>query len=189
MNDISAVKKSMITAVCIALCVVLPQAFHAIPDAGSIFCPIHIPVLLCGFVCGGPYGLLCGLGGPLFSSLFTGMPPLAYLPPMMVECAVYGFMAGFMMRFVRTGEIYIDLYASLLSAMLLGRIVAGIVKALIFAPGETSIATWVSGYFITSFPGIVIQLILIPSIVFALMKAGLIPERYPQPFEPEDHYE
>ncbi len=60
MNKMSIVKKSIITAVCIALCVVLPQAFHAIPNAGSIYCPMHIPVLLCGIVCGWQYGLFCG---------------------------------------------------------------------------------------------------------------------------------
>mgnify|MGYP007107799624 FL=1 len=58
MNKMSVVKKSIITAVCIALCVVLPQAFHAIPNAGSIYCPMHIPVLLCGIACGWQYGLI-----------------------------------------------------------------------------------------------------------------------------------
>ena len=77
MKKMTSVKKSIITAVCIALCVVLPQAFHAIPNAGTIYCPMHIPVLLCGLVCGWSYGLLCGIAGPLLSSLITGMPPAA----------------------------------------------------------------------------------------------------------------
>lgn len=80
MKKMSPVKKSIITAVCIALCVVLPQAFHAIPNAGSIYCPMHIPVLLCGFICGWQYGLLCGIAGPLVSALITGMPPLRSCP-------------------------------------------------------------------------------------------------------------
>ena len=67
MKKMSAVKKSIITAVCIALCVVLPQVFHAIPEAGTIYCPMHIPVLLCGLITGWPYGLLCGLAGPLLA--------------------------------------------------------------------------------------------------------------------------
>ena len=75
MKKMSPVKKSIITAVCIALCVVLPQAFHAIPNAGSIYCPMHIPVLLRGLICGWQYGLLCGIAGPLMSALITGMPP------------------------------------------------------------------------------------------------------------------
>lgn len=178
MEKMSVVKKSIITAVCIALCVVLPQAFHAIPNAGSIYCPMHIPVLLCGLVCGWQYGALCGLAGPLLSSLFTGMPPTAYLPPMMIECAVYGLIAGLMMKFVFTKKVYADLYISLITAMLAGRVIAGIAKALIFARGEITIAAWATSYFVTALPGIVIQIVLIPTIVFALMKANLIPARY-----------
>ena len=159
--------------------VVLPQAFHAIPNAGSTYLPMHIPVILCGLICGWPFGLLCGLAGPALSTLFTGMPPVAYLPPMLVECAVYGLMAGLMMKVIRTGKIYVDLYASLIIAMLSGRIVAGLAKALIFAKGNITMGAWATSYFVTSLPGILIQIVLIPTIVFALMKARLIPLRYP----------
>ena len=179
MKEMSVVKKSIITAVCLALCVVLPQAFHAIPNAGSTYLPMHIPVILCGLICGWPFGLLCGLAGPALSTLFTGMPPVAYLPPMLVECAVYGLMAGLMMKVIRTGKIYVDLYASLVIAMLSGRIVAGLAKALIFAKGNITMGAWATSYFVTSLPGILIQIVLIPTIVFALMKARLIPLRYP----------
>lgn len=180
MQTMSVVKKSILTAVCVALCVVLPQAFHAIPNAGSIYLPMHIPVLLCGLICGGSYGLLCGLAGPILSSLFTGMPPVAMLPSMMVECAVYGLVTGAMMRVVRTKRLYGDLYLSLSVAMLLGRVVSGVAKALIFSAGSYSVAAWATGSFVTSLPGIVIQLALLPTITVALMKARLIPERYPQ---------
>ncbi|NLH02325.1 MAG: ECF transporter S component [Clostridiales bacterium] len=176
----TTVKKSIITAVCIALCVVLPLAFHAVPNAGPTYCPMHIPVLLCGLICTWQYGLLCGLAGPALSSLFTGMPPVAYLPSMMVELAVYGTLCGVMMELVKTKKVYADLYISLAVAMLGGRIVGGLAKALIFARGEYSIAAWATGYFVTSLPGIIIQLALIPSIVFALMNSKLIPERYPK---------
>lgn len=174
------VKKSIITAVCIALSVVLPMAFHAVQNAGSIFSPMHIPVLLCGLICGWPFGLLCGIAGPLFSSLFTGMPPMAYLPSMMVELAVYGLICGLMMQLIHTGKIYVDLYISLAAALLTGRIIAGIAGALIFSRGYITMASWAASYFVTSIPGIAIQLIFIPSIVFALMKANLIPVRYPK---------
>ncbi|MDO4815262.1 MAG: ECF transporter S component [Bacillota bacterium] len=179
----SKVKKSIITAICIALCVVLPLAFHSVPNAGSIFCPMHIPVLLCGLICGGPLGLLCGLAGPLLSSLMTGMPPAAILPAMMVELAAYGLLAGLIMKLVRTGSAYADLYISLAAAMLGGRILSGIAKALIFAKGTMSMSVWASSYFVTSLPGIIIQLAIIPSLVFTLMKANLIPERYPKSCE------
>lgn len=178
MQKMSAVKKSIITAVCIALCVVLPQAFHAIPNAGSIYLPMHIPVLLCGLICGWPYGLLCGLAGPALSALITGMPPAAVLPGMMVECGVYGLAAGLLMQLVRTKRLYADLYISLVAAMLLGRVVSGAAKALIFSAGSYSMASWVAGSFVTALPGIIIQLALLPSIVYALMRARLIPQRY-----------
>lgn len=178
MKKMSPVKKSIITAVCIALCVVLPQAFHAIPNAGSIYCPMHIPVLLCGLICGWQYGLLCGIAGPLMSALITGMPPAAVLPGMLVECAAYGALTGLMMQLVHTKKVYPDLYISLLVAMLGGRIISGIAKALIFSAGSYSITAWVTGSFVTSLPGIIVHLVLIPSIVYALMKAKLIPARY-----------
>lgn len=180
MSKLSYVKKSIITAACIALCVVLPLAFHAVPDAGKIYSPMHIPVYLCGLICGMPFGLLCGIAGPLLSSLITGMPPMAYLPPMLIELAVYGFMSGLMMKFVKTKHIWADLYISLSVSMLSGRIIAGMAKALIFAPGKFSLAIWFSSYFVTALPGIIIHLAIIPVIVFALEKARLIPVRYPE---------
>lgn len=179
MKEMSTVKKSIITAVCLALCVVLPQAFHAVPNAGSVYLPMHIPILLCGLICGWSYGLLCGLAGPALSTLFTGMPPVAYLPAMLVECAVYGVIAGLMMQFVRTRKVYVDLYLSLVIAMLGGRLVAGLVRALIFARGSYTMGAWTTSYLVTSLPGIIIQIVLIPSIIFTLMRARLIPMRYP----------
>jgi thiamine transporter ThiT len=180
MNKQSSTLSLVISSVCVALCVVLPIAFHAVPNAGSIFSPMHIPVLLCGLICGWPLGVACGLLGPLLSSLITGMPPQAYLPPMMVELAVYGLMTGLLMRFFRTGKTSVDLYISLVVSMLAGRVVAGLARALIFAPGKLTMAAWASSYFVTSLPGIAIQLVFIPAIVAALMKAKLISARYPK---------
>ena len=175
----TATKRSIITAACIALCVVLPMAFHAIPQGGSIYCPMHIPVLLCGLLCGWPFGLLCGLAGPALSTVLTGMPPVAYLPSMLVELAVYGAVSGLMMRTIKTGRLYPDLYISLVVAMLAGRASGGLANAAVFSRGSYSMAAWATGYFATGLPGIIIQLALIPSIVFALEKANLVPVRYP----------
>jgi len=179
MEKMSYVKKSIITAACIALCVVLPMAFHAVPQAGPRFLPMHIPVLLCGLICGWPFGLLTGLAGPALSSLITGMPPTAFLPSMMVELALYGFITGIMMEIVHTKKLYADLYISLITAMLIGKIVAGFSRAFIFSPGGYSMTIWTTTFFITALPGLIIQIVLIPSIVFALEAARLIPKRYP----------
>ena len=176
----SLVKKAMFTAVCAALCVVLPMAFHAIPNAGGIFLPMHIPVLLCGLICGWPFGLACGLVGPLLSSLLTGMPPMAYLPSMLVELATYGLVCGLLMQLVRTKTLYVDLYISLAGGMLIGKVIAGVARALIFAAGSYTMAAWTTSYFVTALPGIALQLALIPTIVFALERARLIPVRYPK---------
>ena len=179
MQKMTYSKRICIGAACIALCVVLPMAFHAFPNGGSVFLPMHIPVLLCGMLCGWPYGFICGLLGPAVSSLLTGMPPAAFLPPMMIECAVYGASVGLMLKYIRTGKVYIDLYASLVVAMLLGRVVSGIAKALIFTP-DLSLAAWAAASFVTALPGIAIQLLLIPLLVHSLSRARLIPERYPK---------
>jgi len=180
MKKLTAMNKFMITAVCIALCIVLPVALHSIPNAGTLFSPMHIPVLLCGIICGWPYGLLCGLIGPLLSSLLTSMPVMAKLPFMMVELAVYGMLTGLVMHLLRTGKLALDLYASLLIAMLSGRIVAGILRAFFLAGESYSWSIWVTSYFVSCLPGILVQLILIPILYIALERAGLIPTRYPQ---------
>ena len=172
-----SVKKMTLASVCVALCVVLPIAFHSIPDAGTVFLPMHIPVLICGMICGWPYGLLCGLMGPLLSSFITSMPPVAILPAMMVECGTYGLVSGLMLKFLRSGKTYMDLYAALIVAMLAGRIVSGIAKALIFSPG-LALSAWVTASFVTALPGILIQLVFLPGVVCTLMKAKVIPHRY-----------
>ena len=172
----TAVKKLVMTAICAALCVALPIALHWIPNAGSVLLPMHIPVLLCGLICGWPYGLVCGLLGPFLSS-FTGMPPLSVLPSMMVECAVYGLVTGLGMGHIRTGRANADLYISMISAMVLGRTAAGLAKSLIFTPGVAPFA-WVGTSLVMGIPGIVLQLVLMPALVLALTKAKLIPNRY-----------
>lgn len=173
----SHIKKLVLAAVCGALCVVVPMAFHSIPNAGQMFLPMHIPVLLCGMLCGWPYGLACGLIGPALSSLITGMPLPAVLPGMLVECAVYGCVSGVLLHFIRTGNRCADLYLSLVPAMLLGRVVSGIVKKLILTPG-LSLNAWVTASFVTALPGIAIQLLLVPALLLGLERAKLIPKRY-----------
>jgi len=99
------------------------------------------------------------------------------LPAMMVECGTYGLVSGLMLKLIRTRSTYGDLYVSLVVAMLAGRVVSGIAKALIFSPGM-AMSAWVTASFVTAIPGIVIQLVFLPSVVFTLMKAKLIPLRY-----------
>ncbi len=177
----SATKRICITAICLALCCVLPMAFHAV-GLGTAFSPMHIPVLLCGIVCGPVYGLVCGLAGPVLSSIATSMPGPTMLVSMVPELMTYGLAAGLLMKFVRTGKVYADLYLSLGAAMVLGRIIGGVAKMLLYmGSGESfTLAMWLSGYFVTAIPGIVCHLVLVPLLVLSLTKAKLIPPRYPE---------
>jgi uncharacterized membrane protein len=173
-RSMSKIKRLVLSALFIALCVVLPIVFHAIPNAGSIVLPMHLPVLLCGMLCGWPFGLACGILGPLLSSLLTGMPPMAVLPSMLCELAVYGLLTGLLMGRIKTGKRIIDIYIPLICAMLTGRVFYGILNALIFKAGSYTIMVWLTSAFITSLPGILIQLILIPILIYILEKARLI---------------
>ena len=163
LGTMSVVKQSIITAVCIALCVVLPMAFHSIPQAGMVYCPMHIPVLICGIICAPQYAIICGIAGPLLSSVLTGMPPAAMLPSMLVELTCYALIASLLMKFVHTKKSAVDLYISLIGALLIG---------------EITITAWATSYFVTCLPGIIMQIILVPVIYASLVKANLIPSRY-----------
>lgn len=176
-KDSQNLRKLTLAAVCVALCVVLPIAFHAIPNAGSILLPMHIPVLICGMICGWPFGLVCGIMGPLLSGILTGMPGPAYLPAMMVECGTYGLVSGLMLKRVRTRNVCRDLYIALITAMIAGRVVSGIAKALIFTPG-LALSAWITSSFLTALPGIILQLAFLPAVVMSLMKAKVVPYRY-----------
>lgn len=177
--DMSQIKRTVYAALCAAIAVTLPIAFHSVPNAGSIFLPMHIPVLLCGLICGWPYGLACGALAPLLSSLLTGMPPMAYAPSMICELAVYGLVSGLLYSSrIRTGKAIADLYISLVGAMISGRIIAGVLNALLFKVGKYSMSIWLSSAFATALPGIVIQVVIIPILVITLEKAKLIVKRY-----------
>ena len=166
------VYKLTATALCIALGLALPQVFHMF-GAGTVFLPMHIPVLLCGFIVGGPYGLLCGLITPLISSILTGMPPLFPVGVgMMAELAAYGFLTGFLYKKTK------NTYLSLIVAMLGGRVVSAIVKVALMGFGGSPFVlnAFLASAFITPWPGIIIQILLIPVLVMALKKANLISE-------------
>lgn len=179
MTKISSAKQITVAAVCAALCCVLPMVFHAV-GLGTTMSPIHMPVLLCGLISGPVYGLTCGALGPVLASVITGMPGPAMLVSMVPELMSYGLITGLAMRYLRTGKTGIDLYASLAVAMVIGRAVGGIAKALVYMGGGQSftLAIWISSYFVATLPGIVCHLILIPLLYFTLMKAKQIPCRY-----------
>jgi len=143
--------------------------------------PMHIPILMAGLITGPMYGFFAGLVTPILSSMTTGMPAAGVVTyRMMVELSMYGAVSGLMMMFVRTRRTSVDLYVSMAAAMVAGRVAAGMAQAFVFFDGAYYIGLWVTSYFVTSIPGIVLQLVFIPGIVMALEKARLIPVRYPR---------
>ena len=164
----------ILAALFVALGLLLPVMFHAI-GAGPVMLPMHIPVLLCGFICGWQYGAICGLIVPLLSSVITGMPPIfPTAPAMMCELCAYGALTGLLYR--KQGR---NVYLSLIGAMLGGRLVSGLATALFMgvAGKPYGLAAFLTGAFATALPGIALQLIVIPLLVLALQRAGLIEGR------------
>jgi niacin transporter len=172
----SGVKKMVIAALLVALGVILPMAFHFIPNAGRVFLPMHIPILLCGIICGLPYGPAAGIVTPLLSSLITGMPAAAMLPSMLCELAAYGAASAVLMRYARIESAFAKVYVSLIGAMLFGRVFYGALNSFVFSAGSYSMQVWLAAAFITALPGVAIQITVIPAIVAVLRKAKLIAE-------------
>lgn len=162
-------------AVCIALGMVLPYLTGQVPAIGSMLLPMHIPVLLGGFICGGPLGLLIGFILPLLRSLILTMPPLYPVAVAMAfELAAYGLMTGILFSVLPKRPVYV--YANLIVSMLVGRIIWGAARLILFwiSGGAFTWQLFKTGAFINAWPGIAIQLIIIPPIVIALMRANLI---------------
>ncbi len=162
-------KKLALSGLFIAIGIVLPIAFHAVEGGGSIFLPMHIPVLMAGFFLDWPFALAVGALTPLLSSLLTGMPPLfPVLPFMMPELMVYGTVVSLIYR-----NLNKNVYASLIISMICGRIMAGIfvwILATFFMAKLPSPIVFIQGAIIKGLPGIIIQLVIIPAIVLAMKK-------------------
>jgi len=172
-KEMFGTRKLVHTALFVSLGIIFPMAFHAIPNSGAILLPMHVPVLLCGIICGFPLGLICGILTPILSNLLTGMPPIPFLPAITFELAAYGAVAALMMRFVPIKNFYVKIYTVLITAMLSGRAVFGIVNALFFSVNNYTFNIWLTASFVTSWPGILIQIIIIPAILIAFQKAKL----------------
>ena len=167
-------QKLILSALFLAIGIILPFITMQIPAVGNMLCPMHIPVLLCGFLCGGPYGLAVGFLTPLIRGMLTGMPVL--FPngiAMAFELAVYGGLTGIMYgRIRRIMSESLALYLTLVTAMIAGRIVWGLVSFVLFKAAG-NVFTWqifATQAFLNAIPGIVIQLVLIPVIVRSLQK-------------------
>ena len=169
-------KKLVLSALLLAAGLVLPFLTGSIPNFGRMLLPMHLPVLLCGFVCGWQWGLLVGFVTPLLRSVLFGMPPMVPTAlAMAFELAAYGAVAG--LCYSRWHGSAQGVYLSLILAMLAGRLVWGLVSIPIYGlltEQTFTLAAFWTGGFVTAWPGIVLQIVLIPAIVLALEKAKLI---------------
>ena len=161
----------ILSALFLAFAFVFPFLTGHIPKIGSMLCPMHLPVLLCGFLCGWRWGAVVGFTAPLFRSLTLGAPllfPMAIC--MALELATYGAVVGILFRVLPRKAPYV--YVSLLLAMLSGRFVFG--AAMFICLGiqgrQYTFAAFFSGVFASAVPGIILQIVLIPLLVILLDK-------------------
>ena len=178
MNSLQ-IRKMTYAAILLALAILMPRVAGLIPDIGKTLNLMHIPVLLCGFLCGWSRGLAVGFTAPLLSSAINGMPGI--FPDAVVmafELAAYGAVAGWMYKLLSrklgAGRIYI----ALLTAMIAGRIVYAAVYLFLTGTGLVKINEALLAFvwgraFVKPFPGIILQIILVPLLVMALERAGL----------------
>lgn len=161
-------------AVCLALCLTLPFLTGQIPQIGQMLSPMHLPVLLAGFLCGPWRAMAVGVLAPLLRHSLFAMPPLITALAMSFELGAYGLISGLLYRILpqKTGSLYV----SLLAAMLGGRMVWGAAMAVLCGVSG-SVFTWsafLTGAFLSGIPGILLQITLLPLLVMALQKAGLL---------------
>lgn len=168
------IRKLTYAALFLALALVLPFLTGQIPQIGSALSPMHIPVLLCGFLVGWPWGLAVGFIAPLLRSVIFGMPVMVPgAVAMAFELAVYGLVSGLLYRLLPKKKW--SIYVTLIVAMLAGRVVWGIARLIIAGLSGNSFtwALFLAGAFTNAIPGIILHIVLIPVIVMVLERAGL----------------
>lgn len=168
------VRKMTYAALYLAIAMVLPFVTGQIPEIGAMLCPMHIPALLCGFMCGWPWGCAVGFIAPLLRSVLFGMPALfPTAVAMAFELAAYGGFAGLLYRLLPRRNWTV--YPVLVIAMVLGRLVWGAAHLVIagMTGSPFTVALFLAGAVTNALPGIILQLVLIPLLVIAMEKAGL----------------
>ena len=165
----SKLSQMVLAAMFLALAIVLPFLTGQIPQIGGALCPMHIPVILCGFICGPWYALFVGAAAPVLRFFMFGMPPL--FPSglaMCFELAAYGVCSGVLFRILPYKKI--NVYITLIVSMVFGRLVWGVVRAVLMGLGqaEFGIELFIADGFVRAVPGIILQIILIPILVISI---------------------
>ena len=171
------VRKIVLCAMFLSIGIVLPLFTGQIPQVGRMLLPMHIPVILCGLICGGKSGAAVGFIMPLMRSMIFIMPPMyPDAVAMAFELASYGFIVGFMYENARWHCIK-SLYRCMITAMIGGRLVWGIAMVALLGIGENgfTFGMFFAGAFINAVPGIILQLVFVPAMMLALDKTHLVP--------------
>ena len=164
----------VLSAMFLAVGIILPFFTGQIPQVGSMLLPMHLPVLLCGLICGWQYGGAVGFILPLMRTAMFGMPPMITAIAMAFELAAYGAFSGLLYRLLPKRPAYI--YVSLIGAMVLGRVVLGCVQFVLAGLQSTTFplsAFW-AGAVTSAIPGIICHIVLIPILVMALQRGGVV---------------
>lgn len=172
MSSTNKIFKTVLSAMFLALALVLPFLTGQIPQIGNALCPMHIPVILCGFICGPWYALTIGLIAPLLRFVLFGMPPIMPIGiSMCFELGTYGLTSGLLYKRLPRKKPFV--YVALVGAMLCGRVVWGGVRVILLGLGrfEFGWKAFMAGAFLNAVPGIILQILLIPGIV-------MLAERY-----------
>ena len=161
-----------------AVGIVLPFITGQIPAIGRMLLPMHIPVLLCGFIVGWQYGAAVGFVAPLLRSVLFGMPPMYPVAiAMAFELLTYGLVIGLVYRRMAQKGVA-GVYAALVTAMVAGRLVWGVAEVVLLGLGGKAFTAqaFLAGALLNAVPGIIVQLVLIPAVMAALQKAGAVKE-------------
>ncbi len=168
-------KRLALSAMFLALGIVLPILTGQIPQIGTMLLPMHIPVFLCAFICGSSYAVPMAFLLPLFRTAVFGFP--VFYPDSIAiafEMSSYALVSGLIYKH-RVNKNAADVYCALICAMVVGRIVrisAQLVLLSITGTPFTFVAL-LTGIVLRGIPGIIIQLTLIPLIIFICNKNAL----------------
>lgn len=169
-------KNLTLSAMFLAIGMVLPFLTGQIPQIGNMMLPMHIPVLLCGVICGWKYGAVLGFILPLIRYMVFGMPVLFPTGMAMAfEMLTYGLVIGLVYSLSRW-KCIVSLYRALIAAMIAGRLVWAVAQMVLLgvSGGAFTMKMFLAGAFFNAVPGIITQLVLIPAVMVALGRTGMV---------------
>lgn len=145
-------RKDLITAaILLVLAIILTLIIHLTKINGVILSPMHLPILLAGFILGPIYGLIIGILAPIINGLLKIIPTFPITWAIVVESGLYGLISGLFYE-----KFGMKVMPALVGSIVLGKIGGGAV--LHFLDKSIKTTTFIA------FPGIIVQLILVPTI-------------------------